>query len=618
MWRWACAGRVVASAARTWPGRGQAAFTGGRGRADAGVWAPRSRSATSAGVVAELGRRGVDHEDARGGQAGGPAESGGVVGRAQVERVRVDLPRQAHLVPPRVRRWPRAHPSATGDRDSPARAWAGRPAGPGAWPSPGPATGRRRPVSASILRGRAVPRDVDLVQLLAQGGRAQARLADHRRQQGADVVGRRGTAAGVDRGPGQRGHREAGERSWASGSWLRAFEEDAVHQARLSARRHQQVDRSVEPCAAQAVQGQRVHARQHRLGTGDGERRLDALGPARRRVAQQHDAGLQPPPRPAVTTSFVDRAAGEAQRDEVGRRGDVVGEHAGMASRSRSARLSVMGQESGNEATRGAADASSVDKWRSCGQLGRRRGVGAGGDASGSGRIDGVTPVEPRPHPVRRFLRRLLVGVLLVGALVVGGTGFRVWQVARDDDRTPGRRRASCSAPPSTAAPRPRSSRPGSSTPRTLYDEGVAKHIVTTGGSQPGDDVHRGRGRRQLAERSTASPTDAVIAVPARAATPSAASARPPRPRHDRGWHTAVIVSDPWHSLRARTMADDAGARRVDLADAQRPDRADARRRRSATSSTRPRRCCTTAPPSRPPTGSGSPRMSPRTSNLRT
>src|SRR6202008_2689048 len=27
----------------------------------------------------------------------------------------------------------------------------------------------------------------------------------------------------------------------------------------------------------------------------------------------------------------------------------------------------------------------------------------------------------------------------------------------------------------------------------------------------------------------------------------------------DRGWHTAVIVSDPWHSLRARTMADNVG-----------------------------------------------------------
>ena len=25
------------------------------------------------------------------------------------------------------------------------------------------------------------------------------------------------------------------------------------------------------------------------------------------------------------------------------------------------------------------------------------------------------------------------------------------------------------------------------------------------------------------------------------------------------GWHSALVVSDPWHSLRARTMARDAG-----------------------------------------------------------
>jgi uncharacterized SAM-binding protein YcdF (DUF218 family) len=27
----------------------------------------------------------------------------------------------------------------------------------------------------------------------------------------------------------------------------------------------------------------------------------------------------------------------------------------------------------------------------------------------------------------------------------------------------------------------------------------------------------------------------------------------------DRGWSTAVLVSDPWHAMRAERMADDAG-----------------------------------------------------------
>src|SRR5690242_16953394 len=50
---------------------------------------------------------------------------------------------------------------------------------------------------------------------------------------------------------------------------------------------------------------------------------------------------------------------------------------------------------------------------------------------SDSGRMG---PVSPRS--VWRHLRRFVLGVLLVGALVVGGTGFRVWLVARGDDRS--------------------------------------------------------------------------------------------------------------------------------------------------------------------------------------
>jgi hypothetical protein len=97
----------------------------------------------------------------------------------------------------------------------------------------------------------------------------------------------------------------------------------------MSAGRDEDVDRPTEVGTAEAVQGQRVHARHDRLGAGDSQRRLDAFGSARRGVAQQDDTGLQPSPWSAVATSFLDRAAGEAQRDQVGGRGHVVAEHAG-------------------------------------------------------------------------------------------------------------------------------------------------------------------------------------------------------------------------------------------------------------------------------------------------
>jgi uncharacterized SAM-binding protein YcdF (DUF218 family) len=167
-----------------------------------------------------------------------------------------------------------------------------------------------------------------------------------------------------------------------------------------------------------------------------------------------------------------------------------------------------------------------------------------------------VTPVAPRPRPVRRFVRRLLLGVLLVGALVIGGTGFRVWQVARDDDRAPADVVVVLGAaqyggtPSEVLEARLKHA-------KQLYTEGVAPHIITTGGSQPGDEYTEAEASANwLAEHGV--PEKAVVGVPEgidtlgsmRAAAEAAAG---------RGWQTAVIVSDPWHSLRARTMADDLG-----------------------------------------------------------
>ncbi|MPZ80836.1 MAG: YdcF family protein [Actinophytocola sp.] len=167
-----------------------------------------------------------------------------------------------------------------------------------------------------------------------------------------------------------------------------------------------------------------------------------------------------------------------------------------------------------------------------------------------------MTSVEARPRPVLRFVRRLLVGVLLMGALVVGGTGFRVWQVARVDDRATADvvlvlgAAQYAGTPSDVLEARLRHA-------KNLYDEGVAEHILTTGGNQPGDTYTEAEaGANWLTANGV--PKKAVLGVgegndtlgSLRAASKAAA---------ERGWHTAVIVSDPWHSLRARTMAEDVG-----------------------------------------------------------
>ena len=90
-----------------------------------------------------------------------------------------------------------------------------------------------------------------------------------------------------------------------------------------------------------------------------------------------------------------------------------------------------------------------------------------------------------------------------------------------------------------------------------LYEDGVAPVIVTVGGKATGDQFTEAEaGRDYLA--SAGIPDDALLAVPEGVDTlesmrvVSAAF-------EERGWNTAVLVTDPWHSMRAERMAEDAG-----------------------------------------------------------
>nr|WP_239574531.1 YdcF family protein [Actinokineospora baliensis] len=143
-----------------------------------------------------------------------------------------------------------------------------------------------------------------------------------------------------------------------------------------------------------------------------------------------------------------------------------------------------------------------------------------------------------------------------MGFLVVGGTAFRVWQVARVDDRD----RADvvvvlgaaqyAGKPSKVLEARLRQA-------KSLYEQGVAEYIVTGGGRRAGDRFTEAEaGRRWLVDRGV--PEDRVITVGEGNDTLGTLKAVAVEVK-DRGWETAVIVSDPWHSLRARTMAEDAG-----------------------------------------------------------
>jgi uncharacterized SAM-binding protein YcdF (DUF218 family) len=91
----------------------------------------------------------------------------------------------------------------------------------------------------------------------------------------------------------------------------------------------------------------------------------------------------------------------------------------------------------------------------------------------------------------------------------------------------------------------------------TLYEDGVAPVIVTVGGRAAGDEFTEAEaGQQYLA--SAGVPADALLAVPEGADTLESMRAVSAA-FEERGWHRAVVVTDPWHALRAERMAEDSG-----------------------------------------------------------
>ena len=92
---------------------------------------------------------------------------------------------------------------------------------------------------------------------------------------------------------------------------------------------------------------------------------------------------------------------------------------------------------------------------------------------------------------------------------------------------------------------------------RNLWRDDVAPRIITVGGNQVGDRfTEASAGKRWLIDHGV--PARRIVVVPTGSNTLSSLSAAQDR-MQGRGWSTAVIVTDPWHVLRARSMASDQG-----------------------------------------------------------
>ncbi|MCX2731584.1 YdcF family protein [Saccharopolyspora sp. NFXS83] len=155
-----------------------------------------------------------------------------------------------------------------------------------------------------------------------------------------------------------------------------------------------------------------------------------------------------------------------------------------------------------------------------------------------------------------RVLRRTALGAVLMVLLLLGGTGFRVWQVARTDDRRPVDMIVVLGAAQYHGKPTP-VLRARLEQALELYEQGLAEHVVTVGGSQEGDEYTEAEaGKLWLAKHGV--PESKISIEPTGSDTLGSLRAVGAMAKQN-NWNSALIVSDPWHSLRARTMAGDFG-----------------------------------------------------------
>lgn len=173
-----------------------------------------------------------------------------------------------------------------------------------------------------------------------------------------------------------------------------------------------------------------------------------------------------------------------------------------------------------------------------------------------------MTALRPAPRPstrARRVRRRVLRGLALLCALVVvvfGATAVRVWQVAREDHR--GRVDAILILGAAQFDGRPsKIFEARLRQARELFDAGVAPLVVTLGASRPGDRFTEAEaGARYLREAGI--PAQAVRSIPQGDDTLSSLRAAAVELGDVK---SVVLVTDPWHSLRARRIARDMGFR---------------------------------------------------------
>jgi uncharacterized SAM-binding protein YcdF (DUF218 family) len=156
-----------------------------------------------------------------------------------------------------------------------------------------------------------------------------------------------------------------------------------------------------------------------------------------------------------------------------------------------------------------------------------------------------------------RWLVGLVLSLAAIPVLILGVAAFQVWHVGHIDDRAKTDAIVVMGASQFNGRPS-EVFKARLDHAAELVKAGVAPRIITTGGSRRGDQYTEGEaGARYLTKRAGVADSSVLWVGEGSDTLVSVKAAAQIMKQH--GWRTAVVVTDPWHELRARTMLSDQG-----------------------------------------------------------
>lgn len=170
----------------------------------------------------------------------------------------------------------------------------------------------------------------------------------------------------------------------------------------------------------------------------------------------------------------------------------------------------------------------------------------------------------PRSSRARRPRRPLRIAVRVVALLVVVGVGylavslFQVWSTGRTDQARPVDAIVVMGAAQYDGVPSPQLAARLDHVVE-LWPQGLAPLVVATGGNQPGDRFTEAQASAAyLTDRGV--PADAIL-LEDQGTSSYESLAGVAELLHQRGLDDVLIVTDPYHSLRSRLIAEQVGLR---------------------------------------------------------